>query len=136
VSEVSLHSPATCVLRVAKKLPCRSGKSVLVWYLAADPWRDCRGSWEAAWPQGGNPRARGPLRPSRSICACSVHSIRSPKFKLMHYLGRSERKRTGRPLLAALRQWVEVLRGKANGGTDLFAIGDWPPLSGPGGMLV
>jgi hypothetical protein len=42
VSEVSLHSPATCVLRVAKKLPCRSGKSVLVWYLAADPWRDCR----------------------------------------------------------------------------------------------
>jgi len=40
----------------------------------------------------------------------------------MHYLGRSERKRTGSPLLAALRQWVEVLRGKANGGTDLFAI--------------
>jgi len=46
----------------------------------------------------------------------------------MHYLGRSERKRTGRPLLAALRQWVEVLRGKANGGTDLFAIGSGSEL--------
>src|SRR5246500_1221048 len=52
-SEIAL----ACDMRFAsgEKASCRSSKSVLVWYLAADPWRDCRASsegdalWKCFW---------------------------------------------------------------------------------------
>jgi enoyl-CoA hydratase/carnithine racemase len=47
-SEIAL----ACDMRFAsrEKLSCRSSKSVPAWYLAADPWRDCRASSEGDVP--------------------------------------------------------------------------------------
>src|SRR5262245_66395923 len=70
-SELALASDMRFASR--EKATLSQWEVVLVWYLAADPWRDCRGSWEAAWPQGGNPRAwrhyahRAQYAPVRSI---------------------------------------------------------------------
>ena len=46
-SEASLHSRATCALRVVKRRSCRNGKLVPAWYQAADRWPDYPGSWGA-----------------------------------------------------------------------------------------